>query len=113
MGQPNFQRLAELGQLPDYMKSEAQALIDVNEKAQKKTKKEAEIKEEKIIEGPTKKELQAKLTELGLSTVGNKEELAARIKEFEIEEEEEMEEQKSEEGSEEKKAGEFVDESVL
>ncbi len=47
MGRPNFQRLAELGQLPDYIKPTVdEALTQVNA-TKKKAKKAKKIKEAK------------------------------------------------------------------
>ena len=103
MGHPTWQRLAELGQLPDYMKTEEnQALIDANDNARsgvsgdvtvngaKATPKEpvmpsvdttetASIKEAVRLEDKTNAELQGILLNMGLSTTGVKAELIKRI----------------------------------
>lgn len=49
MGRPNFQRLAELGQLPDYISPTVdQALAQVD--AMRREKKEVRVAEEKVEE---------------------------------------------------------------
>lgn len=48
MGQPNFKRLAELGQLPDYAKSEMPALATISETVASQT--EEIVKEQENIQ---------------------------------------------------------------
>lgn len=115
MGRPNFQRLAELGQLPDYMKPTFnQAIAQVN--AMNKKKKEVEekqIKEDAVIEevststveeellSQSKSELRRICEQKGLDNSGSKEELIERIlSPSKVEEVKEKEDEKP---------GEFVD----
>lgn len=84
MGKPNFQRLAELGQLPDYITptvNEALAQVDAMRKEKKVVEKVEE--ETKKLEDMTKAELCAILEDMKLETKGNRKELIARIKENE------------------------------
>lgn len=123
MGHPNWQRLAELGQLPDYMKGELPvSFTEANEQARRSrglepNKEPAEemkditeiVDETKVeevsqddvrkeLEKKSKKELQQICADNKLDVNGNKEELIERIL---VPREEKKEE--------EEKTGEFVD----
>lgn len=122
MGQPNWKRLAELGQLPDYMKNEV--TVDILETHQNSLKnknnepnREPEVEHKNIqeiveetqiqevpkdevrkeLEKKSKKELQEILTVAGLDANGSKEELIEKILSPSIEVEKE------------EKNGEFID----
>lgn len=87
MGKPNFQRLAELGQLPDYIKptvNEALAQVDAMRKEKKEELVEdikGELEVPKKFEEMTKRELVEILEDMKLDTKGNKKELIDRIEE--------------------------------
>lgn len=84
MGSPNFERLAELGKLPEEFRGKVpEAVMEVADKK----KKEIEEKVEDDLMRKSKVELVQMCDDLGIEAEGNKKELVEAIEKAKVKEE--------------------------